>query len=118
MSFYSNWKIREWGRQAVLPVNEIKDIIINSVFKKYLIENVVDFGAGTLYWSKWFKENAEHIYPVDIIYESKTPDTDFDCIPTIDRVPWGRADQTLFFMCDVLHHIPKDVWMHVRRRAV
>lgn len=47
MSSYRNWKIREWGRQAVLPVNEIKELITDSIFKKYLIENVIDFGAGT-----------------------------------------------------------------------
>ena len=52
MSFYENiGGLREIGRKIVLPSAEMKNIIHREIFNNENIKNVIDFGAGTLYWS-------------------------------------------------------------------
>ncbi len=72
MSFQSNLGgIRAWGRELVLPVDQIKRLLQDELFDKYCVDKVIDFGAGTLYWSEWFQSivGAENIYPLDIIFK-------------------------------------------------
>ena len=46
-------KLRKLGRKIVLPIDEIKSILESKInFSK--VENVIDFGAGTLLWSEYF----------------------------------------------------------------
>lgn len=75
MSFESSLGgIRAWGRKIVLPADEIKRMVKEELFDKYCIDKIIDFGAGTLYWSNWFREmvGVENIYPVDIIFKDRT----------------------------------------------
>ena len=46
-------KLRKMGRRLVLPSDEIKGILEGKLDFASL-KNVVDFGAGTLFWSEWF----------------------------------------------------------------
>lgn len=106
MSFTSNLGgIRAWGRSVILPVERIKQTIKEELLDKYPIKCVIDFGAGTLYWSNWFYEaiSAEHgkVYPVDIIFKEKTPDIKMECFALIDDVPQGgggKQKQHVFYM--------------------
>lgn len=57
MAFENNLcGIRALGRNIILPSKEIKKLIKEELFCKYSIHKVIDFGAGTLYWSNWFLE--------------------------------------------------------------
>lgn len=112
MSFKNNLGgIRAWGREVVLPVEQIKALLKTELFDKYRIEHVIDFGAGTLYWSNWLQEVVRNgnIYPVDIIFKDMVPDTPLRCFSTIDDIEYG-AGRYLFFTCDVLHHLSADEW--------
>ena len=48
-------KLRKIGRKFVLPSDEIKGILESKINFDEL-ENIVDFGAGTLFWSEYFAE--------------------------------------------------------------
>lgn len=73
MSFKSyNGVLRKIGRWAVLPVNKIKVILEMELFEKEKkIGICVDFGAGTLFWTKWLKHKVLKVYAVDVIYDKE-----------------------------------------------
>ena len=48
-------KLRKIGRKIVLPSDEIKGIL-ESHINFNAIKTIVDFGAGTLFWSGYFAE--------------------------------------------------------------
>lgn len=53
MSFENNLGgIRAWGREMVLPTERIKGLLQTELFRKHTVNKIIDFGAGTLYWSK------------------------------------------------------------------
>lgn len=54
MAFTSKMKIiRYYGRKLVLPSDKIKKIVIDKIFNNDIQkEYIIDFGVGTLYWSK------------------------------------------------------------------
>lgn len=57
MAFENNLGgIRAFGRRMILPAEEMKNLIKTELLDKYPIRKVIDFGAGTLYWSDWFQE--------------------------------------------------------------
>ena len=119
MSFQNNFgKLREIGRMLVLPTNEIKNLLKRNVFDKYSINKVIDFGAGTLYWSNWFSKiiGKQNVYAVDVIFQKTPPDTDIKCFSCIDDVEI-KQEKTLFYICDVIHHLPNDVWNDVKNKA-
>ena len=50
-------KLRKIGRKIVLPIDEIKSILESKInFSN--IENIIDFGSGTLLWSEYFANKA------------------------------------------------------------
>lgn len=119
MSFQNNFgKIREIGRALVLPTKEIKKLLERDIFDKYSINKVIDFGAGTLYWSNWFSKiiGKQNVYAVDVIFQKTLPDTDIKCFSCIDDVVINQ-ERTLFYICDVIHHLPNDVWNDVKNKA-
>lgn len=122
MSFHSNLGgIRAWGRKLVLPVARIKELVRIGLLDKYQIDRVIDFGAGTLYWSEWFEKNlgSEHIYPVDVIFRDNVPDTSMRCYSSIDEIPAAKdGDNALFFTCDVLHHLSVEEWERIGKIAM
>lgn len=123
MSFKSNLGgIRAFGRRVVLPVDRIKKTLKRELFDKYPIDWVIDFGAGTLYWSNWFDEVMDgghgKVYPVDLIYKDKMPDTKMDCYAYLDDVPGGGMNTGMFFICDVIHHLSEKEWYLLEQKAV
>ena len=116
MPFYSNLGgIREWGRKLVLPVGRIKALLKNEVFHHKNINEIIDFGAGTLYWTKWFHEvtEPENVYSVDVIFKSSTLPR---CFSSIKDVPYKQNNTglRLFFTCDVLHHLSENEWEEIK----
>lgn len=119
MSFYSNLGgIRTWGRKLVLPAEEIKKLLKKELFDQYRVDKVIDFGAGTLYWSRWFQEIAgeKNIYPVDVIFK----ETEQDALPLFSRIQDipGRQEingSILFFTCDVLHPLTEKEWEDIEQ---
>lgn len=122
MSFKSNMGgMRALGRKVVLPADRIKKVMMEKLFDKYPIDGVIDFGAGTLYWSDWFHELMEKkdgkVYPVDIIFKEKRPDTKLKCYAYMDDLP-DQIGAGVFFICDVIHHLSKEEWNLLRQKAV
>lgn len=101
--------LRKMGRKVVLPSENIKAILESAIdFSK--VKNIVDFGAGTLYWSEYFASKAcdfsvdssidsnanrggqmtyenqlesakkRRIFAVDSIYRTITPKTPYENI--------------------------------------
>ena len=107
MSFQNyNGILRRIGRKIVLPEKEIKSIVKENVLSKVGQLSVFDFGAGTLGWSKWFKEYTDSVYAIDIIYASGIIDG-INVLHGIDDVKdWMfNEDRGVLWLCDVLHHI-------------
>lgn len=119
MSFYHNFgKIRAWGREIVLPTKRIKEELTEGVFGQYCTGSVIDFGAGTLYWSNWFSQivGEDHVYPVDIIYKEKPPQNSLHCFTAIDDIPFENIrGPVCFFACDVLHHLSEELWERISK---
>jgi hypothetical protein len=99
--------LRRFGRNIVLPVDRIKILCKNALIG-IPIETVLDFGAGTLFWSDWFiKTFQSTVYAVDTYYNTFT-------IPKKDNVIYytsldvclkEKEDFSLVWACDVLHHL-------------
>lgn len=119
MSFQHNLgKLREIGRAVVLPAKEIKTLLEQNLFDKYSVNKVIDFGAGTLYWTNWFSKviGKENVYAVDIIFQKSPPHTDIKYFTSIDDIEITQ-NNTLFYICDVIHHLPNAVWNHVKNKV-
>lgn len=122
MSFQSNLGgIRAWGRKLVLPVDQIKRLLREDIFNRHCVDKVIDFGAGTLYWSGWLQEivGAGNVYPVDIIFketESKAKNS-LRRFSIIQDVPYKQESKgpILFFACDVLHHLSEGDWSGIEQ---
>jgi precorrin-6B methylase 2 len=103
----SHSDLRKYFRNVVLPVTEIKCIIKKSL-KNTAIDSVLDFGAGTLFWSDWFVEEFKcNVYAVDAYYKNiKLQDknkvftySDLDeCLSSCNKY-------SVVWACDVLHHL-------------
>lgn len=108
MSFKGyNGIVRKLGRNIVLPCKAIVRIMEKSVFgiNKDPIEVCVDFGAGTLFWTSWLKNNAKMTYAVNVIYDEEKVLNDVICVNSIDKVNLDVKGKKLFWACDVFHHI-------------
>lgn len=124
-------KLRKIGRKFVLPSDEIKGILESKINFDEL-ENIVDFGAGTLFWSEYFAEklldNAtrerererddsklknslnSQVIAIDSIYSTFTPKIHRqNIILTTDFFAvLEDISVDLVFMSDVLHHLEQD----------
>lgn len=90
MSFENNLGgIRAWGREMVLPTERIKGLLQTELFRKHTVNKIIDFGAGTLYCSKWFQTAVpqENIYPVDVIFHGLDEYEGMKCYSSIDALP-------------------------------
>jgi hypothetical protein len=99
--------MRKIGRKAVLPTDRIKSICRKALAGKN-IETILDFGAGTLFWTNWFvQEFKSKVYAVDVYYNNTV-------MPTRDNVIYysdisiclqENTEFSLAWACDVLHHL-------------
>lgn len=126
MAFENNLGgIRSMGRSIILPADKIKKLLLKELFNKYSIQKVIDFGAGTLYWTDWFEKimnvgegKCGKVYPVDIIFQNQAPDTTIDYYMFIDDVPVKKMDSScLFFICDVIHHLSEKEWKTLSKKV-
>ncbi|MCL2047814.1 MAG: glycosyltransferase family 39 protein [Defluviitaleaceae bacterium] len=109
------------GRKIVLPVNEIKQAI-DGAFSD--VQNIVDFGAGTLFWSEYFEKFNARIYAVDTnlqnIPQNVSPKISLhsDIMEALEILPKGEGEKNAIFMCDVIHHLPPDFWQGILPKIV
>lgn len=125
MSFKNNFgKAREIGRNLILPVKKINQLVKNWVPVSHQISCAVDFGAGTLIWSKWLREFIPQVIAVDTIYESNIiepgntytfqEDAGIICAANIESAINYISGDSLLWVCDVIHHLPPQVWEEVK----
>jgi hypothetical protein len=104
--------MRKKGREIVLPAGRIKNICRKTLAQKS-IKTILDFGAGTLFWTNWFiEEFKSKVCAVDVYYSNTT-------MPTIDNVIYysdvskclqENTEISFVWACDVLHHLqPSDM---------
>jgi hypothetical protein len=98
---------RKFCRQIVLPVKKIKTICM-----KHLSENdicsVLDFGAGTLFWTDWFLDEFKcTVYAVDPYYEKCENIKKENVVYYYDVNKYfeDHSKISLIWACDVLHHL-------------
>lgn len=106
--------LRKICREIVLPANKIKNIIIQTVDMNR-IKQIIDMGSGTLYWSEWYANYVDSVYAVDLIYKDNEYGVGnnkniykFRDINTLLAQGDIISNNTLFWMCDVLHHLESD----------
>jgi hypothetical protein len=97
--------LRKYFRNIVLPVTEIKNII-----RKYIknIDSVLDFGAGTLFWSEWFADEFNcKVYAVDTYYKNikLQKQNNIFTYSDLDECLSGCNKYSAVWACDVLHHL-------------
>lgn len=92
----------------VLPEKEIKKVLMEQIFSKSKVNTVFDFGAGTLVWSEWFKQQVDYVYAVDIIFRKEIKNG-ISLLGGIDDVDDEFLSQIQYggvlWLCDVFHHI-------------
>jgi hypothetical protein len=101
--------IRKIGRNAVLPVDGIKTICRETLADKN-IKTVLDFGAGTLFWSYWFtKEFKITAYAVDVYYANAVMPENWGggitCYSNLSTCLSENSEISFVWACDVLHHL-------------
>ncbi|MCM1056260.1 MAG: hypothetical protein NC517_01435 [Firmicutes bacterium] len=98
--------LRRIGRKLVLPTETIKELVIRSIPE--LSGDIVDLGAGTLYWSKWLvSQYGFCCFAVDSYY--KTGQTS-ECRNIVLYNDYGLCIEdnpkpAMLWMCDVMHHL-------------
>ncbi|GHV27458.1 hypothetical protein FACS1894167_02500 [Synergistales bacterium] len=102
--------LRDWCRGVILPVSELIDIIRTATEQNRTEQNILDFGAGTLFWTKklTFLYPESTIYAVDTFYaenEAKLPKTPNVIYLADIAATLTETDFALAWCCDVLHHI-------------
>ena len=106
--------MRKQGRNLVLPVKKIKNILINNLQEDDI--HIIDLGAGTLFWSEIMTEHCPGtftVYAIDVIFDEKTIEYKNGKImlfKTLDDVFKIQQKFDLVFICDVIHHLENDIW--------
>lgn len=117
MPFETNFgKVREIGRTMILPLDKIKQLVKEKIFDGSDIESVIDFGAGTLIWSKWLKMFISKVIAVDTIFDSYslTETTSIICTNNIQSAIRCLSGHSMLWVCDVIHHLPPKEWNTVK----
>ncbi|GMO62323.1 MAG: hypothetical protein Ta2A_08850 [Treponemataceae bacterium] len=105
--FIDHSDVRKMFRKIVLPVNDIQRIL-DLLLQGRKITNVLDFGAGTFFWTDYFvtKYNCT-VYAVDSYYEKidLPAKKNVKTYSTLDSCLNDCSSFSLVWACDVLHHI-------------
>jgi SAM-dependent methyltransferase len=104
------------GRKLVLPADEMKREIEGVM---HGVKNVLDFGSGTLFWSKYFAEKFDaKVFAADISYGLHSPHNGNpnislhgDILKTLPLIP--ADEKNAVFICDVIHHLTPDFWKEI-----
>jgi hypothetical protein len=122
------------GRGVVLPVDELKEITRRLLTKRGVTQ-IVDFGAGTLFWSEFFADELGlRVSAVDKRYEKSPPDNPrelisihTDILEVLDELldenreigeNSEKRERRAIFICDVIHHLPPKLWRMVFAQIV
>jgi 2-polyprenyl-3-methyl-5-hydroxy-6-metoxy-1,4-benzoquinol methylase len=108
--FISHSDLRKYFRNIVLPTIEIKGIIKESL-KGIPMDSVLDFGAGTLFWSDWFVEEFKcNVYAVDTYYKNINlqKKNNIFTYSDLDECLNSHNNYSVVWACDVLHHLKDD----------
>ena len=110
-----NEQLRYYGRKLVLPADEIKKICLAAIDKN-TVDSIVDFGAGTLFWSRWLEETYHcPVYAVDLSYpKDRAPEGNMHFFNDIDDCLARRERFSMVWMSDVLHHLDPAFWERVK----
>lgn len=102
-----NEKIRSCGRYMVLPVRKIEKYLNLYLFNKKSYEVCVDFGAGTLFWSKRFFKKVKKVFAIDLIYDAVFQNNEIICSHDLAGVrdEYINTKKKMIWICDVLHHL-------------
>ncbi|MCL2577843.1 MAG: glycosyltransferase family 39 protein [Defluviitaleaceae bacterium] len=104
------------GRKIVLPVDEMKTAIKPAVTN---ISQIVDFGAGTLFWSEYFaNELGLKVFAADISYSDLLPKNEnpnislhADILKALAYIEKTKCNA--IFICDVIHHLQPEFWQEI-----
>jgi len=102
--------LRKIGRSTVLPVDRIKTICTNTLEGKN-IKSVLDFGAGTLFWTDWFIQQFNiKTYAVDVYYDNANMPIkkNITYYSSLDKCFEENKNISFIWACDVLHHLTPD----------
>ena len=103
--------IRKWGRAFVLPIKDIEAVIDAHYANCQNNNPILDFGAGTLFWSEKFCNKYEkEVFALDPLYNKKNVIVKNSKISTygdIEKISY-QDKFSMIFACDVLHHIDVD----------
>ena len=105
------------GREIVLPVDEMKSEIPWALVRA---KSIVDFGAGTLFWSEYFANRGLEVFAVDTLYEKFLPQNDNprislhkDISSILNGMEAESPHNRAIFICDVIHHLPTELWQEI-----
>ena len=112
--------LKYYGRDVVLPVKEMKRYIEPAI-KKSRITEIVDFGAGTLFFSEYFSQLGVNVLAVDTRYILNPPKNNdnkiilFNDILDVLKKIKNKKNKTQrgIFICDVIHHLPPKLWQEL-----
>jgi len=111
--------LKYYGRRVVLPVDEIKNIV-RQVLMQNKVSHITDFGAGTLFWSRWFADELGlTVSAVDTAYIDSVPKNHSQRISIqtniIEALETEKTKKckSAIFICDVIHHLPSEFWRSV-----
>lgn len=102
--------LRRIGRTLVLPTEEIKKLVIRSIPE--LSGNIVDVGAGTLYWSEWIvSQYGGRCLAVDTYYQAGQSSGHQDIMLYNDYFLCIEENpkSDMLWMCDVMHHLDNSI---------
>jgi hypothetical protein len=115
-----NEKLHYYGRKIVLPSNKIKELCRKRFDGK--LKRVIDFGSGTLYWSKWLAETFDcQVLAVDTQYNTNTAlhcTSQYITLFSDIQKAFTEPACDCIWMCDVIHHLNTGFWDSIKNNIV
>lgn len=103
--------LRRYAREFILPVDQIKEKLRSIKKECPLSLPILDFGAGTLFWTNWFvDEFTTEVFAVDPKFGKSLPEMARSGIKIFTSLNMSLKERrySFIFACDVFHHIPRD----------
>lgn len=101
--------LRYYARGVVLPVEKIRNEIIKATATVELKDPILDFGAGSLFWTDWFLETfPARVCSVDPLFAKSAPFGRGERVRTyagLDACLRENRRYSFIWACDVFHHI-------------
>lgn len=102
-------ELRYYARGVVLPVERIRSEIIKATAQAEIKDPILDFGAGSLFWTDWFLETfPARVCSIDPLFAKSAPPGRGGRVRTyagLDACLKENRRYSFIWACDVLHHI-------------